>query len=155
MPRRFWRDLVASSDHGLWRGAIPQPPTSPQGVKENFLFDLVMRLAETEEDEEKLGELLVKVARQGRLERTSEPVAPPATSEKLLGSDENEKPRGGRRPNESADDELLAEIRAQNPKSDGRKKFIDFLTLPYPKGRDLKPETARRRYVKAAARLEK
>lgn len=134
MTQRFWRDLVASPAHGLWRGAIPQPPTSPQGVKENFFFDVVMRLAEAEEDREKLGDLLVKAAHEGRV--------------RVTPSDGKQK-RKGRPPNDIADCEMLRDIRAKNPKSDGWTIFKNRLTAPPDKGKQLALATARRRYKRA------
>jgi len=138
MNKRFWRDLVASPNHGLWQGAIPQPPTSPQGVKENAVFDAVMGLAKAEEDKERLGELLADAVGEGRV--------------RVKASD-GKKTRRGRRSNGETDAKLLNEIRAKNPKSDEWTKFKNHLTAP-PHGRTpVNGDTARRRYVKAVAIL--
>ena len=96
-----------------WRNTA-SPDVAP-GVKENAVFDAVMSLAKAEADEERLGELLVDAFREGEVR------VKPA----------GEKPeRRGRRANVVADSKILADIRAKNPKSDGRKYFIDRLTAP-------------------------
>jgi hypothetical protein len=115
-------------------------PTSPQGVKENFFFDIVMRLVKKEADKEKLGELLADAAHEGRV--------------RVKPADEK-KTRIGRRPNEPGDVEMLREIRAQNPKSEGWTKFRKRLTAPSDRGKQVAVATARRRYVRAAAILAK
>ena len=118
---------------------IPRAPTSPEGRKENFFSDAVMRLAKAEADEERLGELLADAFR-----------ARASSTSNLRG----EKPeRKGRRPNAVSDSKILADIRAKNPKSDGRKHFMDRLTALADKGKQLGMTTARRRYNKAAALL--
>ena len=128
------RFRAVQPSHGLWRGAIPSAPTTPQGRKENFFSDVVMRMQKKEEDEEKLGELLVDAAREGRVR------VEPAASARATGEP--------RRP--SSEDkyrEMLRDIRAANPESDGWAKFKKRLA-----GR-LTPRIARRWYLKSAAAL--
>ena len=92
MNNRYWRDLIASSDHGLWRGALPVT------AKENFFFDIVMRLAKKEEDDEKLEKLLA--ARPGaELRWRTESVAPSQirAANKLAGQRKGGEVTGERR----------------------------------------------------------
>lgn len=138
MNKRFWRDLVASPNHGLWQGAIPQPPTSPRGVKENAVFDAVMGLAKAEEDKERLGELLADAVERGQV--------------RVQFTDEKQK-RSGRPPNAIADSQMLHDIRVKNPKSDGWTIFRNRLTAPPDKGRQVSMTTARRRFRKAVSTL--
>jgi hypothetical protein len=139
MTKRPWRDLVASPDRGLWQGAIPRAPTSPQGRKENLFSDVVMRLAKMEGDKEKLGELLANAVERGQVRV------------KLT----DEKPeRRGRKPNGSADANMLQDIRAKNPKSDEWTKFKNRLTVPALGRLPVSVDTARRRYKKSVALLD-
>jgi hypothetical protein len=132
MNKRFWRDLIASPDHGLWRGAIPVTD------KENFFSDVVHKLAQAEEDEEKLGELLVAAARQGRV--NLEPTE----------ADKTGKGRVGRPSKLAADCDMLREIRATTRGSDGQWEFKTRLTQNPNKDKRIDKTAAQRRYRKAA-----
>jgi hypothetical protein len=133
MTQRFWRDLVASNDHGMWQGAIPQPPTSPQGVEENFFSDVVLGLAKAEEKKERLGELLADAVHEGRVRLE---LAAPDEGKPLKHSRTGKRP--GRPPKEEDHREMLREIRTANPESDGWAKFKKRLAG------QLSPRVARR-----------